>query len=159
MRNGNSKVRQLVISLIVFHTLFAAIILLRMPEWNEFYAGRLDFILREVSLNYGFFLLPFAIWHASDALQSISFSNGILALLQAYLFALPFFVALIVWDLAYALDIVDVPGAHEVGTLNAYGTVITLALVAIVVLVALAKLIIAILSRFCARRANRRVEQ
>lgn len=157
--SDNSKVRHLVTSLIVFHTLFAAIILLEMPWWNEIYAGRHDVIVREVSLSYGFYIFPFVIWHAGDALQSTEFSNRFIAMVQAYRFALPFFVTMMFWGLAYALDIVDVPGAHEVGTFNSYGIFISYALFTLVVLVAFVKLITAIISRFYTCRAKGRGER
>ena len=150
------KKRRLIVSLVVFHLLFSAIVLFEAPWWHEFYKDQVGLMIGEAMVVYGFYFLPFTIWHSGDAIQRRPITASSIAWLIDFRFALSCFVGNMLWGLAYAVDIVDVPGAHEFGTLNFYAVYISVALFGLAALVSLAKFGVALFSRF--RKTGRQTD-
>ena len=142
------KKRRLMVSLIVFHLLISTMVLFEAPRWREFYNDQVDLMIGEALVVYALYFLPFAIWHSGDAIQGRPITASSIAWLIDFRFALSCFAANMLWGLAYAVDIVDVPGAHEFGTLNFYGQYIVIMLFGLAAFVSLAKFGVALFSRF-----------
>ena len=148
MDYGDFKKRRLKDSLTVFHLLFAAMLILEPPWKVQFYDDNAGMLFGDIVASYVFYLFPFAIWHSGDAIQRRPIKTSVMSWLVDYRFALSCFVAKMLWGLAYAVDIVDVPGAHEFGTLNFYGIFISVALSILAAFAAFSKLAVAIATIF-----------
>ena len=143
----DSRIGRLKVSLTAFHLVFLAIVLFEAPWKSEYYEGQIDLMVGETLALYVFYALPFAIWHAGDAIQRHPFTSTFVSLLTNFRLALFCFVAKMLWGLAYAIDLVDVPGAHEFGTLNYHGVHISLGLLYLAAFVSLAKFVAGVFSR------------
>ena len=128
--------------------MFSAIVLFEAPWSSEFYKGQTAFMIEDYLIMYTFYLLPFAVWHLGDTLQRRPITIPGIEWLIDFRFALSCFVAEMLWGLAYAVNIIDLPGAHEFGTLNFYSVYIAVALFGLSAIVAVAKFGVGLFSRF-----------
>ena len=141
------RTKRLIVSCSVFHLSFSAIVLFEAPWSSGFYKGQPALMIGESLIMYVFYLLPFAVWHLGDALQRHPITIPGIEWLINFRFALSCFVAKMLWGLAYAVDIINVPGAHEFGTLNFYSGYIGAALLGLSAIVAVAKFGVGLFSR------------